>query len=394
MTGVKPKFSGRDLKAPERASAILHKIGHEIGNPLTSIISIATLLERATEFPPEVLRDKLGNYGRNIGSEAWRVAALNEKMVLLFSERTGLSESVELREVVDRALRLAEKKLHREVNATISGDVTAKAVADRELATWAVYALIENAVLFGNGENVSVEIQANQSTSSVRVTNSSEHMAVDLAELYEPFVVVNQQLKRTGLGLTVAASIIDRLGGEIAIEHSAETAPRFMATISLPRSQERTVSQSNEVRTDRAGIAQETRRSIEELKGPLAVAVIEDEAMVGSAIKKILGIAFQSRTGLEVELCTGEQFLERLTSGARFRVVLCDMNLGTMLGEQVLEQVRKAAPELTKHFAFLTGDRISQQSRELLAQQGIAFLQKPFEADELIRLVVKLATAG
>ena len=42
----KPKFTKSDFRTPDKLSGFVHKIGHEVGNPLTSIISLASILHR------------------------------------------------------------------------------------------------------------------------------------------------------------------------------------------------------------------------------------------------------------------------------------------------------------------------------------------------------------
>ena len=42
----KGKFFSPSIRQGELLSDLIHKIGHEIGNPLTSIISLASIIER------------------------------------------------------------------------------------------------------------------------------------------------------------------------------------------------------------------------------------------------------------------------------------------------------------------------------------------------------------
>src|SRR5262245_24972844 len=89
----KVKLNFTDIRAEELLSHLIHKLGHEIGNPLTSIISLGTILERFSisapgrgeTLPPE----KIASYASSIIDEAWRISSLTEKLVLTLSNRRG-----------------------------------------------------------------------------------------------------------------------------------------------------------------------------------------------------------------------------------------------------------------------------------------------------------------
>ncbi len=73
----------------EYLSDLCHQLSHDIGNPLTAIISYSSILEQAEHF--SISLDKVGNYASNISRETWRISRLMEKFLLLVSRKVVLS---------------------------------------------------------------------------------------------------------------------------------------------------------------------------------------------------------------------------------------------------------------------------------------------------------------
>ena len=115
----KPPLGRGELRSGELLSEIGHKFGHEVGNPLTAIISLASILGRTipadkdsidalfsgqvtaapaapqtskAAAPNDVDRlklvlSRLPDYANSITQEAWRISALTETLVFLLSDR-------------------------------------------------------------------------------------------------------------------------------------------------------------------------------------------------------------------------------------------------------------------------------------------------------------------
>lgn len=66
-------------------SDLCHQLSHDIGNPLTAIISYSSILEQAEHF--SIPLEKIGTYASNISKETWRVSRLMEKFLLLVSRK-------------------------------------------------------------------------------------------------------------------------------------------------------------------------------------------------------------------------------------------------------------------------------------------------------------------
>lgn len=66
-------------------SDLVHQLSHDIGNPLTSIISYSSIMEQAENFSLPLT--KVSDYSKSISKETWRISILLEKFLLLTSQR-------------------------------------------------------------------------------------------------------------------------------------------------------------------------------------------------------------------------------------------------------------------------------------------------------------------
>jgi DNA-binding NtrC family response regulator len=102
------------------------------------------------------------------------------------------------------------------------------------------------------------------------------------------------------------------------------------------------------------------------------------------ALRELLDFAL-TRAGYLVSCCTnGLDLFERLEEGDPFDLVISDLRMPALTGMEVLEsqvENQKRAP-----FIFMTafGDR---QTHDQARQFGATTIDKPFDLDEMIKLV-------
>ncbi len=120
----------------------------------------------------------------------------------------------------------------------------------------------------------------------------------------------------------------------------------------------------------------------------LHVMVIDDQAMVRSIIKKSLSKLNPSHF---VECSDGAEALQMLRNGeAEPDIILCDLHMKTMGGDEFLRQLRadKANRSSRKPVLILTADK-SPETHEVSRQLGASkVLTKPIPPDELIKQVM------
>lgn len=119
----------------------------------------------------------------------------------------------------------------------------------------------------------------------------------------------------------------------------------------------------------------------------LPVLVIEDEATLLAFYQATL-----SRGGVKaVGVTSGSEALQLLERG-EFAGVVSDMWLaGKIDGRMIYEWVRQNRPALLPRFLFITGDTQSEAVAEMLCIPGVQILEKPFQMEQLLEAIKKLA---
>jgi signal transduction histidine kinase len=245
-----PDFTVADLRSGEALSELIHKIGHDIGNPLTAIISVCTLMQTIMEADGK----KAAEYCNMLVGEAWKISGINERLVGLISVRSPYLVSCDVENNFINVLNRLQsrnknkfEKLELIINKTISNQ---QVLADNqqlnllatELLTNCADAFAKDCKLNNNSESkVYLDIFEDGNFICVAV-NSTTHFSceLDLKELFKPFVTVGfPEEKKLGLGLTTVLAVVERLNGNVEIQEITNNEERkFKVIVKLPKAME------------------------------------------------------------------------------------------------------------------------------------------------------------
>lgn len=371
-------------------SQIIHKIGHDIGNPLTSIISLSSILERfsAKESPKMIEPSKLNEYSSAIISEAWKISYLNEATVFLLSDKEIPTSPCIITELVEKSVKRMNSR-HSEllsnviISNSVENDLLATSDADR--LGFVISELIRNAskaLKEIKGEKlISIKGHSSEDSVFIRFENRCDkQVECKLGELLKPLVGFFTQ--GTGIGLSSVHHILGMLDATISLEEleSTDGSISFVAELKLPASemmQPRDLNfKTNDNKND----------DLEYSASELSIVIVDDEQMVASAIQKILEMGF-APTPLSCKCVSGKEAISIIDSGQHFDAMLCDLNLSEMSGRHVYEHLLNEQPKLQTKFVFLTGDQGRRETLSYLESAGRPYIFKPFEPQDLINIV-------
>ncbi len=363
-------------------------IAHDFNNILGVIMNYA-------EFVGDELED--GSQARQdveeIRRAAERAAALTRQL-LIFSRREVVKpELLYLRDVVTELENLLRRALGERVElVTRFGEDRCPFEADPGQVEQVLVNLAVNARdAMPDGGRLVIEVDKaelddeytymhpnTEPGTYVRLKVSDTGTGMDaetIQRAYEPFFTTKGKGEGTGLGLATVYGIVTGAGGRIDIY--SEVGVGTTVKIHLPA--------SSATPSGRKARAEERPGGNGEV-----ILVVEDEDDVRRMAERILskgGYSVISTSGGEeaIEVCR--------QTDQEIHLLLTDVIMPGALGTELVEQVKTIRPELG--VIFMSGYSHEVLAPRTLAEQGsAAFIEKPFNAGELLRVVRDLLDAG
>jgi signal transduction histidine kinase len=221
-------------EAPPTRERILSRLGHDLANPLTSILGYSQLLQ---SIP---LESKPKQYVDHIFGETRRCQEIVDGIISLLQEGDADRLSCDLNRIVESALG-ARTAAHAERGITVIRDLAADLpplLGNSVLLHEAVSQLVANAeeaLSAVDGERIlRISTSRHEGRARLAVEDNGSGVPEELRErVFEPFFSTRSKGSSTGLGLTVAAKIVRDHGGDIRCEASEPGGARFVLEIPL-----------------------------------------------------------------------------------------------------------------------------------------------------------------
>jgi PAS domain S-box-containing protein len=352
-------------------------VAHEINNPLAALMINLELMNR------ERVRMPIGHASEQFLRElegaregAQRIAQVARDLKI-FSRSHDTLARVHVRAVLESALRMAWNEIrHRARLRTHWGDVPAVDGDESRLGQVFLNLILNAAQAMPEGDvernELSVETGLDahgQVRVSIRDTGcgiAPEHRK----RLFEPFFTTKPVGVGTGLGLSICERIVRSMGGAISYESTPGSGTTFH--VSLPRSQDarpQAKAQAIEPATSRRG----------------RLLVVEDDRLVGSVVQRWLGAEHDVR----VVPCAADA-LQLIEREPFFDVILCDLMMPQMNGQQLYRELCRRAPHQAARMVFMTGGPFTPSARAFLGSVPNHRVEKPFELHVLRRLLAEL----
>lgn len=188
-------------------------ISHDLRTPLTAICGYLDML-KSEDKSPEAER-----YLEIIGGRAEAMKQLTEELfrysVILASDSKGKQEQVIVNDVLEESIAgyysiLIEKSISPEIDITDSKVIR---ILDRSALARVFSNLINNTVKYSDGD-LTVRLSAN---GTITFSNhASKLTSVQVDKLFDRFYTVEAARNSTGLGLSIARTLIEQMGGTIS----------------------------------------------------------------------------------------------------------------------------------------------------------------------------------
>jgi two-component system cell cycle sensor histidine kinase/response regulator CckA len=197
-----------------------------------------------------------------------------------------------------------------------------------------------------------------------------------LARVFDPFFTTKAVGVGTGLGLSICHSIVTGMGGAISVRSVVGKGTTF--SVVLPPSS--------------IGRLEPIERPLPETHatgGRAKVLIVDDEPMIGNALKRVLGRANDVTTVTAARVALGI-----LCADDTYDVILCDVMMPEMSGVELYEELGKLRPHYTERVVFVTGGAFTPHAHAFLDRVPNERLEKPVDTQRLHALVQRFARSS
>jgi two-component system NtrC family sensor kinase len=361
-------------------------MAHELNNPLTIIILQSQLLTRIGSSTP-VFESHLAI----IQDQVQRIKRIIEGLRVSSQSHNPQLEPIDVNALVRRTLDIQEYRLQAagiQVITTLS-PMPIQVEADPYQLEQVFVNLIDNACqALAEADHPRQLLVATAATPEqsgqaskvlLRFYNSGPAIPDEvMPHIFEPFYTTKKQNEGMGLGLAICERIVRAHGGRIWAENGARSGVTFF--VELPM---------GDVAADRPGLPWTLpTQEVAPLVAPRFpdarphILFVDDDPHIVQAAEQVLQQAgFEVTSATEVEQAL--QVLERKPVD----LIISDLSMPQVDGARFYRIVSTRHPHLARRIIFSTGDTGSRRLRSFLQECGCAWINKPFQSDELLHLI-------
>ena len=371
----------REAQKMEALGRLAVGVSHDFNNMLMIIVGFADFL--ASAIPEE---DARRSDAVEIRKAAERAAALTQQLMAFGRPKAPTPELLDLNEIVEGMRRMLQPMMGEGIRVELElADGLGGILADRGQLEQVILNLALNArdSMPGGGElrlrtragvgRTTALLDESESldpgrTVMLEVRDTGHGMdETTEARIFEPFFSTRSGRGHSGLGLglAVAYRIMRQAGGRIGVTSKPGKGSTF--TLRFP--------ETDLPATPPAPLPHVTPRGREQ------ILVVEDEAPVRELVQRTLTDAGYAVTNA----ASGEAALEQLAEGGARDLVLADVVLPGISGDEFATRLAEVAPGLP--VIFMSGYGAQElEARGFMPSDG-SYLQKPFSAERLLQQV-------
>jgi CheY-like chemotaxis protein len=112
------------------------------------------------------------------------------------------------------------------------------------------------------------------------------------------------------------------------------------------------------------------------------ILIVDDEPQFGQTLRMLLGLSHEA-----TYTPSAREALRWIQEGHRYDVILCDLMMAEMQGEQFCHELTSRAPELARRVIFMSGGAYTPDSLAFVSRMVHPLLLKPFKHTELETLL-------
>ena len=393
-------------RANRAKSDFLSSMSHEIRTPLNAIVGLSEdNLSYKETMPHEVYENSndIINASQTLLEIVGNILDINKieanKMEIVENPYNFKQEIVNMCKVTET--RIGEKNIT--FNLNIADDIPEIIIGDKGKVKEIINNLFTNAIKYTDQGTIDLTIKCindlNKNVTKLIITcqDTGKGIKQEMIErLFHKFdrldVEKNTTTEGTGLGLAITKALVEMMGGKINVQSQFGHGSIFMVTIPqkislLAKSQtEQELSATFSKNYFFNAPIKEDEFNIELYRGK-RVLIVDDNALNIKVAKK----ALHDFEFIIDECSDGEQCLTKIINGDEYDLILMDIMMPNMDGEEAFKKL-KENPNFKIPTIALTADALSGAKEKYVSEGFLDYIAKPFskiQIKEKIDLVFK-----
>jgi PAS domain S-box-containing protein len=371
-------------EAAERANRskneFLSRMSHELRTPLNAVLGFGQLLESDSLTPDQ--QDSVshivkgGRHLLDLINEVLDISRVEAGQLALSPEPVLASELIQ--DAADLIRPLADQ---RGIQIVIdrSGVCDCYVFADRQRAKQILLNILSNAVKY-NRPRGTIAITCTQTGPTgvnISVADTGRGIPTELVGLlFTPFERLGaeaSEVEGTGIGLALSRRLAEAMGGQLTATSTPGQGSTFTVELPMVEGPVERYERLNGVHEEVPLPADHRQRVLH----------IEDNLANLKLIERLIA----RRPGVEVVAAMQGSLGLELAREHQPAIILLDLHLPDMGGDQVLQRLREDPLTSTIPVVIVSADATTGQSQRLLAAGATAYLTKPIDVPELLAIL-------
>jgi len=341
-------------------------IAHEVNNPLTSVIGFAWLLMQ--KDVPEDIKE----YTRYIHEGAERVASIVGRLLTFSHQQKPEKTYADINRILETTLQLQAYEMKTSnIKVTTNFDLDLpQIVVDPGQLQQVFLNIILNAAtemkLARKGGNLLVKTERIDDIIRISFTDDGPGIAEEnLERIFEPFFTTRKPGMGTGLGLSVCHGIIAEHNGQIYARNNPDRGATFVVELPI-------TTEPPEPARSAADESGKTRGA--------KILVVDDEPATLQLLSQVLSVE-----GYEVQTVDNADDALEMIKNKSYDLILLDIKMPGMSGIELYRDIQEAASPLIRKMVFITGDSMSDDTKDFFTKSKARCIIKPFNIVQLKR---------